>query len=455
MVAGGRPTELKGSNEMTTAKRANRIGLILCLLPALYCFVTVVYALVKSAEYAHGTPLVIRYVVAPALIGLFFLCAAFFLSRETRLMVGIYATALWIGLFAFEAYVTIKVLPGRLGLVGVVGEDVSVAQYQQNLPPAFTIKHLNNVMEITDLEDAILAPIPGREMLMCSVYGDPVTYRPDRYGFRNPDSVYNDDIEVMLLGDSFVEGFCLDDGRDMASHLRTEIPQLVNTGHRGAGPMLELATLGRYGPELKPDLTVFAFFAGNDWRNLYREKEISWLTPVLDPGTKFGPAKHSPEQVEIASQVVQDWWKTTTLSYKDFLRKQRIIRNFFALQKTSEIIGIHYARATKPTPVYAQVLERAADIVTQWDGELVVVFIPPARRFQGLVSQDFIHDPLRVMVKEAADQAGLRLIDLTDAFEATDDPKSLFAADSHFNEEGAKLAASTIAKGLRNQGLMN
>ncbi|MTI00869.1 GDSL-type esterase/lipase family protein [Roseibium sp. RKSG952] len=440
---------------MGNGEKGGRFAAVLCLLPALYLIAIVIYAVLNSAEYASGIARITRYVLVPGFMALCLLFVALRVKGDTRLVVGICASSLFATLFAFEAYLTVKSLPARLGMFGVVSKTTETGQFRQNIPPAYTIKRLNNEKDIQTLDAAMLSPLTEGDIFLCSLNGQPVSYQPDRYGFRNPDTVHDGGIDVMLLGDSFAEGFCLEDGHDLASQLRKDIPQLMNTGHRGAGPLFELAVLGRYGPYFKPDVTVMAFFAGNDWKNLQREEEMPWLAPALESGTDFGVIAHSEAQIEAARQHMDQWWDGTTLSWRDYLRKQRVFRNFFALQKTTEVLGLHYPKAAEPNPVYGQVLKRAAEMVEQWGGELVVVYIPTISRFVGMLPQDFVHDPLRNMVRDAATQADLQMIDLTEVFEAADEPRLMYAADAHFNEKGATVAAETIVQSLRQRGLLN
>ena len=47
------------------------------------------------------------------------------------------------------------------------------------------------------------------------------TYTSDRYGFNNPDDNWSDTVENILIGDSFAQGACVNEGEDIASRLRT------------------------------------------------------------------------------------------------------------------------------------------------------------------------------------------------------------------------------------------
>ncbi len=446
---------MNGSDHLDSVGRGERLGRILCLIPALYFFATAAYALVNFAEYAAGTARLLRYVLVPAALGLILVLAAVFTRRDTRLMVGICMSTLLATLFLFEGYISVKSLQGELGSVGIVKDDVDLAPYLQNLPPAATLKSVNNAVELKQLSKAVLAPQPKNQMFLCSLDGQPVTYEPDRLGFRNPDSVYDGDIEVLVLGDSFVEGFCLQDGEHLADQLRAYSPNLLNLGHRSAGPLFELAVLGRYGPAFEPDLTIMVFFAGNDWRNLNRELTMPWLAQALEDGVDFGPVAKSDQQIATLTDQIDQQWGSMDLSLSHYFQSRRVVRNFLALQKTAKLLGLHYPQAVAPQPEYKDILSRAEDIVAQWGGELVIVFVPPVDRFSGLISQDFLHDPLRDLVQSAADEVGLAVIDLTDQFEAHPRPKDLYASDAHFSPAGASLAAGAIAEGLQQRGFMN
>ena len=98
----------------------------------------------------------------------------------------------------------------------------------------------------------------------------------------------------------------------------------------------------------------------------------------------------------------------------------------------------------EPNPAYEQILVRARDVSAEWGGRVVVVYIPSLDRFGGVFPHGFVQNPLRNMVKDAAKSAGIEVIDLTPVFKEQGAPQTLYAADAHFNAEGAALAAEAI-----------
>ena len=74
-------------------------------------------------------------------------------------------------------------------------------------------------------------------------------YRSDRHGFNNPDQEWdNEKVFLFLIGDSFVQGSCVQPGEDFANQIRLLTKQsAISLGMSGNGPLIELASLKEYG----------------------------------------------------------------------------------------------------------------------------------------------------------------------------------------------------------------
>ena len=143
-------------------------------------------------------------------------------------------------------------------------------------------------------------------------------YTADRFGFNNPDSLYDGRVDNIIVGDSFIEGICLEPGKDVVSQLRKSYPASLAMGTRGSGPLLELAVVGRFGPMLKPRNVIVAFFEGNDWENLSKEFKLLWLQTALKPDTDFGSQAVPPATLEKARDRIRDRAKIP-VTYWDIL----------------------------------------------------------------------------------------------------------------------------------------
>ncbi len=420
---------------------------ILCILPALYFLGIMAYAAMNSPYYSLTWVLFNRYILGPACIAAFLIISAIWVQRDVRLTIGIVATSLLSGLFLFETFLTFVDVPKRLGNMGVTAKGVIDSRFHGNLPPAYGIKRLNREIETKTLSEAVLGALPGEAVFLCALDGQPVSYVPDRYGFRNPDHLWESQADLLLLGDSFTEGICQPDGADLAGQLRKHHERTLTTGTRGAGPLFELAVLGRIGPEISPKVTAFIFFAGNDWDNLSSELNTPWLTEALNVESNFGSPKPPKALIEKSNRVINRWWRDADFSVYGILskRKSRFVRNFLALQYTSMVLGLHYPSGSLDKPEFDDILNRASQIVSNWNGNLILVFVPSVDRYVGVFQRGIAHDQLRELVLSSAEREGVATVDLTTVFEESDTPKLMYAADSHFSKEGARVAAQAIA----------
>lgn len=96
-----------------------------------------------------------------------------------------------------------------------------------------------------------------------------LTFAYDQWGYRNPPSLVR--AEVALLGDSFVEGWYLNESETAARILESELSRPVaNLGVAGYGTMQEFVVLQQESPRLRPSVVVWFFFEGNDLTDDFR-----------------------------------------------------------------------------------------------------------------------------------------------------------------------------------------
>ena len=77
--------------------------------------------------------------------------------------------------------------------------------------------------------------------------------KTDRFGFNNPDDEWDKKIDILIVGDSFAQGACVNRPNDIASVIRKfSKKNVINIGVGGNGPLLEYATLREYlSPKVK------------------------------------------------------------------------------------------------------------------------------------------------------------------------------------------------------------
>jgi len=124
----------------------------------------------------------------------------------------------------------------------------------------------------------------------------------DRYGFTNNDALWDkDNIDWLLTGDSFTQGFAVDMENNIAGNLAKITGQnVINLGSPGNGPLIELAVLKEYANRLKAKKVLWFYYEENDLRgDLSFERKVPLLLSYLNS---------SFSQQLISSQSVVDSW---------------------------------------------------------------------------------------------------------------------------------------------------
>ena len=116
-----------------------------------------------------------------------------------------------------------------------------------------------------------LAGISNKETIFCNESDKIEYYFSDRYGFNNNDFVWDKKIEILLIGDSFTQGVCVNRKNNISSVISNKLNKnVLNLGYGGNGPLIEYATLKEYGSQYKPKV-IWLYFEGNDLEELFDE----------------------------------------------------------------------------------------------------------------------------------------------------------------------------------------
>ena len=85
-----------------------------------------------------------------------------------------------------------------------------------------------------ELDAAPLAPQPYSKLYFCNEGYGLIKYETDRFGFRNLDNLWDQKIDLILIGDSFAHGACVEEKDSIAFQLGNK------------GKLINLATYGNH-----------------------------------------------------------------------------------------------------------------------------------------------------------------------------------------------------------------
>ena len=167
----------------------------------------------------------------------------------------------------------------------------------------------------------------------CNERGFYRIYRADKFGFNNPNHVWQKkNIDYLLIGDSMVHGACENRPNDIASVIRNSYNlNAVNLGYGGNGPLIELATLKEYYKKNTKNIAWF-FFEGNDLGNLEVELSNRILSKYLYDDTFTQNLKNNQNIVDtIAREIINLEFKNQFIKFLKLYNIRMSLLNYHTL----------------------------------------------------------------------------------------------------------------------------
>jgi len=294
------------------------------------------------------------------------------------------------------------------------------------------IEHFNKNYSIFPLSG-----ISNSETIYCMEDGYYSIYQSDRYGFNNPDVEWDkEEIEYLLVGDSFTHGACVNRPNDIGSVLRTlSNKSVLNLGQSGNGPLIQYATLREYlGTNTKKVLWIY--YEGNDLIDLTSEIIDNFLKNYLTD-------MYYTQNLKFKQNEIDD----LLINFIKENEAERERKNFKL--KLIYFIKIYYTRnlifpASTSTSEFKKILQLAKELVEKNNSKLYFVYLPEYRHYK--INYDKTNYNL---VKNIVTELNIPFIDIhKEVFEKEKNPLKLFPFElpGHYNAEGYKKVAETIYK---------
>lgn len=372
------------------------------------------------------------------------------------------ALSFGVGLLILEVPAMLKLVHWRLVLETLAGDGSQYMWAYRNDPKLGFRRHPNDGwsgIPQSDIQRGADLPPTLKER---------ITFTYDHKGYRN--LIHRDEADVVLIGDSYVEGWYVSDQETVASQLETHLGRSVeNMGVAGYGSLQELIVLKEDALPLSPQVVVWFFFEGND---LYDDQRFE--------DTMTSPPSQADEVGE-SGGFANEGWARRSLLLNGLQRLRRLSAPLL------DPLPPYYARLTgadSKAPLiyfadYAAVpwddwiesrwvvardsMEQAVRIARRAGIDLIFCFVPiKFRVYQPFVrfpadspTSDWTVWPIVARFSEFCRSAGVPCIDLTPLFqEAVRQGGMPYAPeDSHWSSEGHELVAARLAKELGDMNL--
>lgn len=297
------------------------------------------------------------------------------------------------------------------------------------------------------------------EIVLCNEQGHYVSIRTDEKGFVNPHGVWSrpGNVDVLLIGDSFAEGWCVAQEDSAASLIRSHGWGLINVGRGGLGPIGALGAVREFATATKPKAVAWLFFEGNDFADFRDELQVPLLSKYLDREWR----QHLLERSDSIDEALRNYverkldsyrWRAAFpfLKWRQALPKESmgaLIRKTFGtadtLKKPSQSAAVH-SDVSSDSSTISTVIRQVIKEIQQHKALPLFVYLPDIHAFPERRPETV---PAKRQVLQAAHEAGAVVIDLERAFhEFASDPRELFPMRiwGHYNERGHSILAKVI-----------
>ena len=294
-----------------------------------------------------------------------------------------------------------------------------------------------------------LSSVSNSKTIYCNENGYWVIYKSDRFGFNNPDDIWDKEkIEYALIGDSFGFGACVNSPNDIASVLKNlSNKPVLNLSNNGVGPLSQYATLREY---LVPGIrkVLWLYYEGNDLMNLNNELSDEILKSYLDDKNFKQDLMENQTKVDKFARNLIEEKKRRELNY---------IKNFIKLKNVRGALNKFLPNKNQPNYFRPQldlndnlktVLTLTKKLVSENKSQLYFIYLPEYPRYKNNYD-----NPNYFAVKKIVEDLDIKIIDIHEkVFLRHQNPLNLFpfGLSGHYNEEGYKKVGNTIYNFTKN-----
>ena len=288
-----------------------------------------------------------------------------------------------------------------------------------------------------------LSGISNSKTIHCNESGFYSIYQSDRYGFNNPDKEWdNEEVEILLIGDSFAHGACVNRPNDIGSILRnlTDSP-IINLGYSSSGPLIEYASLREYTPK-KTNHIVWIYFEGNDLDDLQIELQSKLLNKYITNLNYSQKLKNNQMLIDLVSNQLlvneKKYYIKNFIKLGNFVNfiKQHILSNNNKIyQKIDEKKNIND---------FIDIIKLANKFAKNNNSKFYFVYLPDTRRLIQKYSNKNYDS-----IKYEINRLGIPFLDINkEVVEKEKNPLILFPFEiiNHYNSYGYNKVANSIYK---------
>ena len=235
--------------------------------------------------------------------------------------------------------------------------------------------------KLLDKENLKNLPLSGynqaRILLCLDEYNKPVYYNSDINGFNN--EIYQEQNDILLIGDSYVQGMCVNNSENFNSQFKKFNFKTTNLGVGGNGPLLEYATFKEFKSEYKFKKLILFITPDNDFYDLSNEINNKILINYLS-NKDFLQNLSNKDKKKEKKNILDEYFNNKTkrfandfLSIYHFNLKEigKLIENLYSKKKDENYF---YLQNKKVDEIFIEIINRFNNSLTNENIDFYIVF---------------------------------------------------------------------------------
>ena len=284
-----------------------------------------------------------------------------------------------------------------------------------------------------------LANPPYSNIFYCNEGYGLVTYKTDRFGFRNEDLKWDKKVNMVFIGDSYINGACVKDEHTI-SYVFQKITGLnsLSLGASGNNPYHYAAYANIFIPRYLPENVVIAFYANDNGNfnksllyDLYVKKNLSFFD------------KSKENKISLPKEYMNLFLKKNKLKISiQEIQKSFPLLKYFSLPTIRYILDFRQNTENNNFSASEQALFLAKYLCKTFKCNLNVIYLPNSSYWRPDARADRYSDSL----KEFCENNKINFIDASNILDRKKGSIDYAIKGPHLSPEGYKKVAKYITK---------
>jgi hypothetical protein len=379
----------------------------------------------------------------------------FYFNHKIRFLILISTFTIIFTTYFIESYILFKSYKSiKIKEVSYMKNSSKVFDKRSSFQYFEDIRKKNNEIKVAVYPDSFnklknidifpLSGISNKETILCNENGYYIHYFSDRYGFNNLDSEWDKEkIEYLLLGDSLVHGFCVEQKNNITNVLKKiSKKNVMNLSYGGNGPLIQLASLR----EFKPNNVKKIIWTYSEWNDLI-DLSFEINHPIL---LQYYLNKDFSQNLKKKQDIIDNIGNISMIdSYKK--SQSRIkdqIKNFIFLNNLRFIISkkTKFFIPEQNFQIFEKIIIQFIEFSLENNSQPYFVYIPSYNTFL-----DKINEINYLRIKNIIEKLDISFIDIRNEIVLNNiNIKELFPYElpGHFSEKGYKFIGKKIYENI-------